>query len=877
MNGLSFSNLAYLDELYKTYKLNPASLGTPWQNFFSGWEVAESLSKEETSSDLKIYHLIQNYRIYGHLAADINPLMPVSTTPIELDIGYNGFKTEDLDQLFPTCGLFQEKEMPLRTIVEKLKSIYAGSLGIEYMGFRSPELEKWVQERLEAFTFAALSVQEKERILEYLNKAELFEIFLHTKYVGQKRFSLEGAETFIPMLGFILDTAADEGASEIVMGMAHRGRLNVLASIMNKPYDVIFQEFEDSYLPDLSEGTGDVKYHKGYAAYLRVKNNKQMFITLCPNPSHLEAVDPVVEGQARGRQEIKGKKEVIPILVHGDASLAGQGVVYETMQMAALSGYETAGTIHIVINNQIGFTTLAKDGRSTNYCTDIAKAFGAPVLHVNAEKPEECVLAAKLATQIRQTFHCDVFIDLHCYRKYGHNEGDEPVFTQPSQYSLIRHKKSIKEMYKESLVQQNILQANKAELAEVSFKEKLQQTFDKIKTGASTSSQKAKKEILSICETQVAEDVLKELAHTFCTVPEGFSLHPKIKRLLDERCAMMSRGIDWALAEHLAYASLLVQNVPIRLSGQDSGRGTFSQRHAIWTDQDEGDKYYIPLNHLKKGQALLSVYNSLLSEFAALGFEFGYSLSKAHGLTIWEAQYGDFCNAAQVIIDQFMAASHQKWGLTSNLSLFLPHGYEGQGPEHSSGRIERFLQLCAQNNMCAVNCTTPSQLFHLLRRQALQKQKRPLILFTPKALLRHPHCISSLKDLTDAGFEEFLDDTRSHLSPRKILLCSGKVYYDLLTQTPPDDIAIIRIEQLYPFNKEKFKNLLSKYSGFKDVCWVQEEPANMGAFSYMASILQELLSMPIKYIGRERSAATAVGSFRIHQEQLKQILKEALT
>ncbi len=873
MNGLSFSNLAWLDELYHKYKVDPTSLEPSWQNFFSGWEVAASLSNGEASSDLKVYHLIQNYRLYGHLAADINPLNTSPLKPIaELELEHNGFKKEDLDQLFPTCGLFTEKEIPLKALIEKLKNIYAGSMGIEYMGFRSPALEKWIQEKLEALSFPTLSVQEKERILEDLNKAELFETFLHTKYVGQKRFSLEGAETFIPMLGAILDIASDEGASEIVMGMAHRGRLNVLASILNKSYGLIFHEFEDNYSPGLLEGTGDVKYHKGFTAYLTTRNGKQMFVTLSANPSHLEAVDPVVEGQARGRQEIKGKKEVIPILVHGDASLAGQGVVYETLQMGGLSGYETGGTLHIVINNQIGFTTLPKDSRSTHYCTDVAKAFGAPVFHVNAEKPEECVLAAKLALQIRQTFHCDVFLDLNCYRKYGHNEGDEPAFTQPLEYRLIRRKKSIRDMYKDLLIQQNILTQEKANLAEVKFKAQLQQTFDTIKTIPKETVQ----DLSSTCETKVSEETLKELAQIFCKVPEGFHLNPKIKRLLSERLAMMTQSIDWALAEHLAYASLLTQNVPIRLSGQDSGRGTFSQRHAIWTDQEEEDKYYIPLAHLKKGQASFSVYNSELSEFAVLGFEFGYSLSKAHGLTVWEAQYGDFCNGAQVIIDQFIAASQQKWSLVSNLSLFLPHGYEGQGPEHSSGRLERFLQLCGHNNMCVVNCTTPSQLFHLLRRQALQKQKMPLILMTPKALLRHPQCVSPLKEFATGGFEEFLDETRSNKSPRKMIFCSGRVYYDLMAQQVPDDIAIIRIEQLYPFNKEKFKTLVSKYSEFKEVCWVQEEPANMGAFSYISPILQELLSMPIKYIGRERSAATAVGSFHAHQVQLKQFLKEAL-
>ena len=875
MNGLSFSNLGWVDELYVRYKADPMSVEPSWQYFFSGWELALSVAPKGESSDLKIDHLIQSYRVYGHLAAEVNPIGKVGE-PVELGLERHGLGVGDLEKLFPTCGLLGEKEASLKAILGKLKKIYAGATGIEYMGLGSCELEKWVQERIEKGALQ-LGVEEKRGVLESLNKAELFEVFLHTKYVGQKRFSLEGGETLIPMLEEILEKASDEGASECVIGMAHRGRLNVLANIMNKSYGQIFYEFEDHYMPDLSEGTGDVKYHKGFVGELVSQKGNKVLVTLSANPSHLEAVDGVVEGQTRAGQEIKGKKAVLPILIHGDAAVAGQGIVYETLQMNALEGYETGGTLHIVINNQIGFTTLPKDSRSTRYCTDIAKAFGAPVFHVNAERPEECVLAARIALQIRQNFHCDVFLDLNCYRKYGHNEGDEPAFTQPLEYRLIRGKKSIRELYTLQLIQENILTIETSKGLEEAFKKRLQGALEEVSQGS------VKKEVVDVgnvfacCETKVKGERLKELAETFCKVPEGFHLNGKIKRLMDDRRSMLEGRLDWGMAEHLAFASLLVEGSSVRLSGQDSRRGTFAQRHAVWTDQEEEGKIYIPLEHLGKEQGCFSVFNSQLSEFAVLGFEFGYSLSKPRSLTIWEAQYGDFANGAQVMIDQFISASQQKWGLSCNLCLFLPHGYEGQGPEHSSGRMERFLQLCGHNNMFVANCTTPSQLFHLLRRQVMVKNKRPLILFTPKALLRHAECTSSLKDLSEGGFEEFLEMANPPKQARKILICSGKVYYDLMKENPGDHIAIIRVELLYPFNKEKFKEMIGRYQGFQEVCFVQEEPANMGAASYIMPVLQELLSIPVRYIGRERSASTAAGSHHLHKMQLSQFLKEALS
>ena len=834
----------------------------------------------EASSDLKIYHLIEAYRTYGHLKAQINPLAAPPSDVAELSLANLGFQSSNLDKSFPTCGFLPQPEAPLSEIIAALEKTYCGAIGVEYMGLRKPELEVCLQEIIEPNFTLPFSAEDKLEIFHELNRAELFETFLNTKYVGQKRFSLEGGETLIPMLAFALEAGVEEGIHEIVLGMAHRGRLNVLANILNKSYATIFNEFEAHYTPDLAEGTGDVKYHKGFIGSLTTKKGEKIEITLSANPSHLEAVDPVVEGQARAKQEIKGPKTVLPILVHGDASVAGQGIVYETLQLSKLRGYETGGTLHVVINNQIGFTTLPKDGRSTQYCTDIAFTFGAPVFHVNAEKPEACVYAMLLALKIRQKFHCDVFLDLNCYRKYGHNEGDEPAFTQPQEYKLIREKKSIREMYKESLVQEGILTMEAGNKLENEFHNFLQEAMDKIASKAASPEIAAKESLFVPVATAVPAAALIGLAEDFCHVPEGFNIHPKIKKLADERVAMVKGNpeeltIDWGMAEHLAYATLLVDGVHVRVSGQDSRRGTFSQRHAMWVDQVEENIKYFPLSHLKNKKAPFDIFNSPLSEFAVLGFEFGYSLFYPHSLVVWEAQYGDFGNGAQVIIDQFIAASEQKWGHRSGITLFLPHGYEGQGPEHSSGRMERYLQLSADENWQIVDCTTPAQLFHVLRRQALRKQPRPLVVFTLKALLRHPLVLSPLKSFTEGSFEEFLDDPKNIAQPKRILFCSGKVYYDLITERKRDDIAIIRVEQLYPFHREKFQKLVEKYKSTQDLCWVQEEHSNMGAWNYIRPILQEITGKQIRYIGRGPSASTAAGSYALHKKQYDQMMQEA--
>ncbi len=877
---LSFSNLDYLDQLYKAYKADPQSVEPSWKSFFEGWELASSLKAPSGATpELRVYHLIQAYRTYGHLSALIDPIavQPPQEAP-ELSLERYGFKKEELDLPFPTCGFIKEEQAPLKAILEALKKTYCGYVGIEYMGLHTPELEAWMQKKIEPGFPLPFTAEEKIGILDDLNRSEIFEIFLHTKYTGQKRFSLEGGESFIPMLGMILEAACEEGVSEAVLGMAHRGRLNVLANIMNKSYASIFYEFEESYMPEVLEGTGDVKYHRGFTGHLTTKKGKIIHVTLAANASHLESVDPIVEGQARAKQEVSGKKEIIPILVHGDAALSGQGVVYETLQMGKLNGYGTGGTIHIVINNQIGFTTLPKDSRSTHYCTDIALSFGAPVFHVNAEKPEECVYAAKLAFELRQKFHCDVFIDLNCYRKYGHNEGDEPAFTQPVQYKIIRSKSSIRTLYRDSLLSQNILTSKQAEEFETKFKTGLQNALDSIPKQTAPLPISPVKE--NSPSTSVPSQTLISLTEDFCTVPPGFNLHPKIQKLLNDRLQMVhadptSPTVDWAMAEHLAFASLIAEGIHVRLSGQDSRRGTFAHRHAVWIDQVSGNRYY-PLSHLKTGKAPFDVFNSHLSEFAVVGFEFGYSLSYPKALVIWEAQYGDFANGAQVMFDIYLAASEQRWTTRSGLTLFLPHGYEGGGPEHSSARIERCLQLCGENNMCVANCTTPAQIFHLLRYQAMRTPPKPLIIFTPKGILRHKQCVSPMKEFSEGTFEEILDDPKNPLKPKRLILCSGRVYFDLLEANKRDDITILRLEQLYPFCQEKLLSLISKYKGFQECFWVQEEHSNMGPWEYIRPILEESLKRPIRYVGRGRSAATAAGSHALHQQQQDKLMEEAL-
>ncbi len=898
---LSYANLANLPEierLYQNYQQNPDSVEPSWRNFFEGMALAQSMIPSlpavdrKESPDLRVYLLIDAYRKYGHLQAHFNPVLTAEMKePSELSIETLGFKQQELEASFPTFGFLPQAAAPLKDLIAALKATYCGTVGIEYMGLGNSEIEQWIQKEIEPLFPLHLETEDKIQILQDLNKAELFESFLHTKYVGQKRFSLEGGETAIPMLAAMLDRGAELNLQEMVLGMAHRGRLNVLANILNKSYATIFHEFEDFYSPDLNEGTGDVKYHKGFVGALTTTSGKSITVTLVANPSHLESVDPVVEGIVRAKQELKGNKqqrsEVIPILIHGDASVAGQGVVYETMQLARLNGYATGGTLHLVINNQIGFTTLPKDARSTLYCTEIGRAFGSPVFHVNAEDPEGCVRVAKLAMELRQKFQCDVYIDLNCYRKYGHNEGDEPTFTQPLEYALIKGKRTIREIFRDKLIQEQVLDEAKAQELENSFRQGLQQALDSIPSIASEKTAAREPKVssdvsVSGIKTAVEASSLIALTERFCNVPDNIRIHPKIQRGLQERVKMIHSdhaSIDWGLGEHLAFASLLVENIHIRISGQDVRRGTFSHRHAVWVDQVKEHKYF-PLSHLSADQAPFDIFNSPLSEFAVLGFDFGYSFTYPKSLVLWEAQFGDFANGAQVIIDQYIATAEQKWGLSSNLTLLLPHGYEGQGPEHSSARIERFLQLSGDENMRIANCSTPAQLFHLLRAQALLPVKKPLIIFTPKALLRHPMCVSSLNDFSQGHFHEVLDDPSQPQNPRRLFFCSGKFYYDLLQEREKrkaTDVSIIRIEQLYPFPQAQLQEILQKYTAVAEMCWLQEESSNSGAWEYIRARFNQLLGAKdaVKYIGREQSASPAAGSHALHKKQLEQIMQTA--
>lgn len=727
------------------------------------------------------------------------------------------------------------------------------------IGFEPKEVAAFIEaERQKGRSF---SKDEKQHILHLLNKAESFETFLHTKYVGQKRFSLEGAETLIPMLSYL----AEQDIDDLIIGMPHRGRLNVLANILHKSYREIFSEFED-VAQDSFEFSGDVKYHKGYSAKIGDK-----WLLLAANPSHLESVDAVVEGIARGRQKNGKRERVLPLLIHGDAAIAGQGVVYETLQMSGLEGYTTGGTIHIVINNHIGFTTLPADGRSTQYCTDIAKAFGMPVLRVNAEDPEACMSAIELAYKVRQKFSKDVFIDLDCYRKYGHNESDEPAFTQPKQYQIIRNKASIRTMYHEKLVKEGVEVA----LLDQEFKKELQDTHELVREYAKQAKNdialrkiQERRHLFAKQTTEVAKSRLDEVIAVLCTIPDGFTLHPRLLALIEARRQSKLTAIDWAFSEALAFGTILQDGVGIRLAGQDSRRGTFSQRHGMWVDQ-KNEERHVPHAKIARDFELV---DSFLSEYAALGFEYGYSLARPDALVLWEAQFGDFANGAQIIIDQYLAPGEQKWQSKSKLTLLLPHGYEGQGPEHSSARIERFLTLAAEDNMFVCYPSTPAQYFHLLRRQV--HMQKPLILFTPKGLLRSSACVSPIEAFTSGTFQEVLDDVKDPHPVKRVVFCTGRLYYDLIEHAQADT-AIVRIEQLYPVDESGLEAVIKRYTNAVQYIWAQEEPYNMGARSSMYEHIAKLLpkNSTLEYRGRTESSSPACGSHLVHEKEHKLILE----
>lgn len=888
----NLSNLSYIEALYAQYLEDPSSVEKSWQHFFEGMALGSALKGPQTGSDgspdLRIFKLIEAYRQFGHKGASFNPieLNPIGPDQVEeLKLEVLGFKPDELSQSFPTCGFLKEETAPLSVMIDALKKTYCGTVGFEYMGAQTHEMERFLQEKIEPFFHTPYSKEEKMAILHELNRSEILESFIHMKFPGQKRFSLEGGETLIPMLMEMVHHGAQEGIEQVVIGMAHRGRLNVLTNVLGKSYSDLFREFEKTFVPYTFEGSGDVKYHMGFSSDFTTRNGKSVRLALCANPSHLEAVDPVVEGKTRAKQEefYGGKTTpILPVLIHGDASIAGQGVVYETMQLSKLSGYQTGGTLHIVFNNQVGFTASPKETKSTPYCTDIAKSFGAPVFHVNAEDPERCVAVTLLAVELRQKFGCDVFIELNCHRKYGHNETDEPAFTQPHIYKVVKKKELVRNLYRDALIQKGSLTKEEGETLEKEFKESLEEALKVTQEGSKIPEFPEKPSLLTPVKTGVSLDRLKELTGKFTTVPEGFALNPKLKRLLEDRQKMINGDptapvVDWGMAEHLAFATLLTEGVHVRLSGQDCGRGTFSHRHAALTDQETAQRYY-PLSHLSDDQAAFDVYNSPLSEYAVMGFEYGYSLFYQKGLTLWEGQFGDFANGAQIIIDQFIVSAEQKWGRVSPLTLLLPHGYEGQGPEHSSGRIERFLQLAGNDSLYIINPSNSVQYFHALRRQGIGEAIKPLVVFTPKALLRFPPSMSAPEDFANGEFQEVIDDPKEPKSARRLIFCCGKVYYDLMENNKREDIAIVRIEQLYPLHEEKVEAIIKKYGSVAECFWVQEEPQNQGAYSYIAPLLQKLLpeKLSLRYVGRDRSASTAAGSSALHKQQLEKFLKEAL-
>jgi 2-oxoglutarate dehydrogenase E1 component len=870
-----------------------ASMKIPYQPVRLTRDINPTLEGGEAliEKQARVLQLINIYRVRGHLIANLNPMGIEAPSHKELDPERYGLTLWDYDREFITGGLAGKPHATLREILDILREAYCQTIGVEYMHIQEPEQKEWIQARVEGVPRVKwMDRAAKKRIIAKLNEGEAFERFLHTKYVGHKRFSLEGAETLIPMLDALILQASKHEIGEVVMGMAHRGRINVLANILGKKYGEIFLKFEDNPDPNSREGTGDVKYHLGASGVFENENGQHVKICLAPNPSHLEAVDPVVEGVVRAKQDILGDaehKRVLAVLVHGDAAFAGQGVVAETLNLSALHGYRTGGTVHIVVNNGIGFTTSPVDARSSVYATDVAKMVQAPIFHVNGNDPEACVRVVELALAFRQAFQKDVVIDMICFRRHGHNEGDEPSYTQPLMYARIKDMRSVRKLYTEILIKRSELSLAEAEQVLNDFQARLEDAFkttqENLPPKVTAPSEPPLDKVLPLIPTGVARETLDEIAFALSNFPNDFNVHPKLAKQLTGRGTMLEEdAVDWGTAESLAFGSLLLEGIPIRLSGQDSQRATFSQRHAVLVDY-YNEKEFTPLNHIREGQAKLMVYDSLLSEYAVLGFDYGYSVARPEALTLWEAQFGDFMNGAQIIIDQFLSSAEDKWGQNSRLVLLLPHGFEGQGPEHSSARIERFLTLCAEENMRVTMPTTAAQYFHLLRSQMSRMSGRihkPLIVMTPKSLLRAASAKSSAADFTDGGFQILLNDPNPPANPKRFLLCSGKVSYDLLDyrqQNNLDDTLIVRLEQMYPFPFEGLRELLQRYPGAMDFRWVQEEPRNMGAWNFVQTRLKYVLtpSHRLTYVGRVPSASPATGSARVHQLEQERLVRQA--
>lgn len=905
---ISNADPEYIDNLYEKYMENPESIGDGWKLFFEGFDFFSSasangkaVSSQITSADeLSVFAIIQGFRERGHLLSKTNPIRHRIDRKPHLNLADYNLSEEDLDRHFVAGEEIGLENATLREIIARLEDIYTRHIGFEFSHIEDRKRRTWLRRRIEERTMKEdfdLSPEQKKRILEKLNDATIFEQFLHTKFIGQKRFSLEGGETAIAALDAIIHYCAEKEVKEFIIGMAHRGRLNVLANVMGKTYEQIFSEFEGTALPNQGMGGGDVKYHLGYSSQIKVKDKYNVDLKLVPNPSHLEAVDTVVEGFSRAKADILYDSQydkIMPILFHGDAAFAAQGVVYETAQMSRLDGFYTGGTIHYVINNQIGFTTDFVDGRSSTYCSDVAKVVQAPVFHVNGDDPEAAVFAAELAVEYRQKFNSDVYIDMVCYRKHGHNEGDDPKYTQPEMYELIKNHPSPREIYKNILVERGDIDADMAQKLEESFWNDLQERLDMVQQERLPyeyqEPELAWKRLKKTTEekdfevspvTGIKEENFRKVINHLLFVPDDFHLVPKFHRLFKNMRELIENNTyNWGFAELVAYGSLLLEGHDVRMSGQDSERGTFSHRHAILYDKNT-EAEYNRLNGMTDDQGRFMIYNSLLSEYGVLGFEFGYSMASPDSLILWEAQFGDFANGAQIMIDEFVASSEVKWQRMSGLTMLLPHGYEGQGPDHSSARLERFLHLCADFNITVANITTPANFFHALRRQLNRPFRKPLVVMSPKSLLRHPKCVSPDSDFFgDTRFQEVLDDEnfstmKAAGKVERLILCSGKVYYDLLEEREKEElknVALVRIEQLYPLPRKQIDTIIKKY---KDAAlyWVQEEPANMGANWYMKISLEDV---PLTSISRDPSSSPATGHKSVHVERQKQLVRKAL-
>ena len=898
MDNLSYignADPSAIEYLYKEYLKNPENVDTGWQKFFEGFDFARTNYDQDGEipenyiKEFQVINLIQGYRTRGHLFTKTNPVRERRKYNPTLELSNFGLQESDLDLIFQAGEQVGIGPAPLKEIIAHLNSTYCQSIGIEYTYMRDPKRLDWFTKKIDFHQEVKFSKERKLDIYSKLNKASQFESFLGKKFVGQKRFSIEGGESLIPALSALIEKGSELGVAYFVMGMAHRGRLNTLTNIFEKRPRDIFSEFEGKEFEFEQTFDGDVKYHQGFSSTIKSKNNKNLGLTLSPNPSHLEAVDPVVQGIARAKidHEYNDEHKVCPVIIHGDAAISGQGVVYEVIQMAHLNGYKTGGSVHIVVNNQVGFTTNYLDGRSSTYCTDVAKTTLSPVFHVNGDDVEAVITAIEFAMEYRQTFHRDVFVDLLCYRKYGHNEGDEPKFTQPKLYNIISKHPNPRDLYFRQLEKEGLINLSEAQKMVDDYNQYLEEEFaiskkqdkalvhDFLQTNWDKYRYAVVEDFHYSPETGVKKDLLQNLGKKLSTLPEEKKYFRKtIKIFKDRASAFENNKLDWGAAEMLAYASLLHEGHNVRISGQDVERGTFSHRHAVVITEDSEEKI-TTLNQLGDKQGGFSIYNSLLSEYGVLGFEYGYSLASPNDLTIWEAQFGDFFNGAQIMIDQFISAGEDKWSTQSGLVMLLPHGYEGQGAEHSSGRMERFLQQCADLNMQIVNTSTPSNHFHLLRRQLKREFRKPLVVFTPKMLLRHPQATSSLDEMQKGSFMEVIDDPFATVKKTDTLVfCCGKFYYEMQNEAKKlgvENMAFIRVEQLYPFPEKQLDGILEKYTNVSTYIWAQEEPANMGAWSYMAMNFNKV---HLKGITRPATAASAAGSKKLHEKRLEALFNE---